>query len=81
LPSSKVDKGDLVRYRVPYNDDPDIIRDAGTGVVVEIIHHSYTTSDKNTRDYKVFKVYRTKFSDIITVTENNVQLLETEEKE
>jgi len=65
--------GSLVQWQVAYNDDPDIIKDAGLGVIVAIkpISSPYLKTK-----YNLFEVYRNEFNDIITISENYLSLKE-----
>ena len=65
--------GSLVQWQIAYNDDPDIIKDAGIGVIVGTRSISGTYLDLK---YNLFEVYRNKFNDIITISENYLSLKE-----
>jgi hypothetical protein len=65
--------GSLVQWQVAYNDDPDIIKDAGFGVIVATKSVNDPFSDLK---YNLFEVYRNKFNDIITISENYLSLKE-----
>lgn len=56
--------GDLVRWVTSYDDDPDLIKDAGIGIVI-------TEGSASNR----FIVYRNKFNDIIDVSEASLRRL------
>ena len=61
--------GDLIRWYTSYADDPDLIRDVGTGLVLNVKEVQHTIP------YKLFDVYRFKNSDIISVTERDIEYL------
>ncbi len=61
--------GDIVKWYTSYADDPDLIRDVGSGIVLRI------NDVKHTVPYKLFDVYRFKNSDIISVTERDIECL------
>jgi len=65
--------GSLVQWQVAYDDDPDIIKDAGIGVIVSTKPVSNLSPDLK---YNLFEVYRNKFNDIITISENYLSLKE-----
>ena len=61
--------GQLVKWYTSYADDPDIIKDAGKGIILNIKDKKYT------KPYKLFDVYRFKKSDIISVTTRDIEHL------
>ena len=72
LQMDKLKIGALVRWQEPYDDDPDIIRDAGTGILLDIKDREGPLAAKNS---KLFCVYRNAHADIMTTTETYVCLL------
>jgi len=68
----KLKIGALVRWQEPYDDDPDIIRDAGTGILLDIKEQKGAHNGKNS---KLFCVYRNAHADVMTTTKTYVCLL------
>lgn len=60
--------GNLVKWYEEYSDG--IVKDAGSGILVEIIEHS---SYGNT-----FKVYRNKFNDFIWLSQDCIEKIQNE---
>jgi len=76
LSDEKIDikVGDMVEWWTRYADD--IIREAGTGLVLNIKKHSYQSPLGNsTVEYKNFDVYRFKFNDIMSINQRDIQIL------
>ena len=75
LHHAKLKIGDLVRWQECYDDDPDIIRDAGIGILMKIrevegVHQSSASEKK-----QLFSVYRNTHQDILILTKTHVCLL------
>mgnify|MGYP003624763365 FL=1 len=72
--------GSLIQWRLPYDDGLGIIKDAGMGIIVKIKEHVYEGGTLNGPGkelrYTVFDVYRNKFNDIITLSEDYISLKE-----
>jgi hypothetical protein len=72
--------GSLIQWQEPYNDDPSLIKDAGLGIVMKIKEHVYSPESSTgfceELKYTVFDVYRNKFNDIITLSEDYISLKE-----
>ena len=61
--------GQLVKWYMPYADDPGIIKDAGSGIVLKVRKLDYE------KPYQLFDLYRFKKSDIISVTTRDLEHL------
>jgi len=70
-----VQKGDLVRWYLTYNDDHSIIKDVGLGVCLDVETVSPYRKTQLGLPYKIIKVYRNKFNDIIKLSESDVERL------
>jgi len=80
LQGHKMDIGDLIQWQTPYDGDPSLIKDAGLGIIMKIQEHVYDagtlTIPGPELKYTVFEVYRNKFNDIITLSEDYISLKE-----
>ena len=72
LQLDKLKIGDLVRWQVCYDDDPDIIRDAGLGILLHIKEIEDRHNSDKTRKKKLFSVYRNIHKDTMTLTETYI---------
>ena len=66
--------GQLIKW-YEYYADGDIVKDAGTGVIVGTKTNFYESSSGNIIEYTNFEVYRNKNNDIITLNENDLESL------
>ena len=74
MSNPKFTKGQLVKWFELYAAG-DLTKDAGTGIIVEIKKYFYKSFDGTVYEYENFEVYRNKFNDIITLSENEIESL------
>jgi hypothetical protein len=72
--SLHIEVGNIVKWWTRYDDD--IVRDAGTGLVLNIQEREYhsVTQDEVVK-YKNFDVYRFKINDIMSINQRDIEFL------
>jgi hypothetical protein len=74
LSSPEFIEGQLVKWYERYADG-DLTKDIGVGVLLSIKKHTYDSFTGQRYEYTNFEVYRNKFNDIITLSENDIESL------
>ena len=74
MSSPRFTKGQLIRWFEKYADG-DLTKDAGTGIIIGMKKYFYESFDGTVYEYQNFEVYRNKFNDIITLSENEIESL------